>query len=48
MNVVVRVLPSERERWKSAAELAGVSVSEWIRAMANEKAVRIAREKGGR
>lgn len=48
MNLVVRALPVERERWKAAAALAGVSLSDWIRAMANDKAARLERENGRR
>lgn len=38
VNVVVRVLPAERERWKAAAARAGESLSQWIRRLATAEA----------
>lgn len=38
VNVLVRVLPEERERWHRAAKRAGVTLSAWIRDLANQAA----------
>ena len=42
-NVLVRVLPEERERWHNAARRAGQTLSDWLRAMANRAAKRTKR-----
>ena len=40
-SILIRVLPTERQRWKAAAAADGVSLSQWIRTMANAEAARL-------
>lgn len=37
-QVIVRTTEEERERWKSAAAKAGMSMSEWIRSLCTKEA----------
>lgn len=37
--VTIRATDEERERWEMAAEARGVSLSEWLRYLANEDPV---------
>ena len=40
VNAIVRVLPEELAAWKSAAKRAGLTLSAWIRKLANDAAGR--------
>ncbi len=38
VNVILRVLEEERERWKAAAARSGMTLSAWLRKLANDAA----------